>query len=316
MRVMKGWKSLLGGGGGLLGGVIIDRFYLMDSREKTPIPGLPSLASVSAAEPYVESNPTNSLEKVERLIPEVKEGINRVSEIMKYGFPSLDTVRSRRDYVISYDRRNRTPNWVFEHLTPESCRRNESVDRNLCEFKEDPSIHPFFRSQNKDYKYSGFDRGHLAAAGNHRQSQEHCDETFYLSNMSPQVGTGFNRDKWENLEWYVRKLAKRSRNVYICTGPLYLPRLEADGKNYVKYQVIGKNNVAVPTHFFKIVVTESEKDSPLDLESFVLPNERIDDSIPLSHFYVPPDSVERASGLLFFDKLSKTRLRSINGKIL
>ncbi|CAB4066728.1 ENDOG [Lepeophtheirus salmonis] len=220
--LMKGWKSLLGGGGGLLGGVIIDRFYLMDSREKTPIPGLPSLASVSAAEPYVESNPTNSLEKVERLIPEVKEGINRVSEIMKYGFPSLDTVRSRRDYVISYDRRNRTPNWVFEHLTPESCRRNESVDRNLCEFKEDPSIHPFFRSQNKDYKYSGFDRGHLAAAGNHR--------------------TGFNRDKWENLEWYVRKLAKK-----------------ADGKNYVKYQVIGKNNVAVPTHFFKIVVTESEK---------------------------------------------------------
>ena len=42
-------------------------------------------------------------------------------------------------------------------------------------------------SQNADFKYSGFDRGHLAAAGNHRKCQEHCDETFLLSNMAPQV---------------------------------------------------------------------------------------------------------------------------------
>lgn len=33
----------------------------------------------------------------------------------------------------------------------------------------------------------------------------------------------------------------------ICTY-----RLENDGKLYVKYQVLGKNHVAVPTHFFKV----------------------------------------------------------------
>ncbi len=82
---------------------------------------------------------------------------------------------------------------------------------------------------------SGFDRGHLAPAGNHKQSQEHCDETFFLSNIAPQVGAGFNRDKWEHLERYVRKLTKRYKNVYVCTGPLYLPKRESDGKNYVKY---------------------------------------------------------------------------------
>ena len=37
------------------------------------------------------------------------------------------------------------------------------------------------------FQYSGFDRGHMAAAGNHRQSQEVCDETFLLTNMAPQV---------------------------------------------------------------------------------------------------------------------------------
>jgi len=81
---------------------------------------------------------------------------------------------------------------------------------------------------------SGFDRGHLAPAGNHKKSQELCDETFYLSNISPQVGAGFNRDKWEHLESYVRKLTKRYKNVYVCTGPLYLPKREPDGKSYVK----------------------------------------------------------------------------------
>lgn len=49
------------------------------------------------------------------------------------------------------------------------------------------SIHAYFRSTNVDYRGSGFDRGHLAAAGNHWINQESLDETFLLSNISPQV---------------------------------------------------------------------------------------------------------------------------------
>ena len=82
------------------------------------------------------------------------------------------------------------------------------MDRTKSEFREDTSIHPYFRSKNTDYKYSGFDRGHIAAAGNHQSHQTLMDETFLLSNMAPQVGRGFNRDKWEHLERYVRKLTK------------------------------------------------------------------------------------------------------------
>ena len=89
--------------------------------------------------------------------------------------------------MISYDARNRTAHWVFEHLTAESVRKNDSVDRLKSDFKEDTSIHPYFRSKLADYKGSGFDRGHLAAAANHRLNQDLCDETFLLSNMAPQV---------------------------------------------------------------------------------------------------------------------------------
>lgn len=242
----------------------------------TALPALPIFGTVSAATAFVPDAPKP---------PSQLEQPNRVSQIMKYGFPGLDNVRSYSDYVLSYDRRNRVAHWVFEHLTPENVKSNPKVDRTKCDFKPDESIHPFFRSMNSDYKGSGFDRGHLAAAGNHKSHQEHCEQTFYLTNMAPQVGSGFNRDSWNRLEKYVRKLTKIYSNVYVCTGPLYLPKTEADGKAYVKYQVIGNNSVAVPTHFYKVVVGETQ-DGKLELESYVMPNQVIDDNTPLAVFQV------------------------------
>lgn len=54
------------------------------------------------------------------------------------------------------------------------------------------------------FQRSGYDRGHLAPAGNHRRTQNSINQTFYLTNMAPQVGRGFNRDKWNDLEKHVR----------------------------------------------------------------------------------------------------------------
>ncbi|KAF2346260.1 DNA/RNA non-specific endonuclease [Trinorchestia longiramus] len=169
------------------------------------------------------------------------------------------------------------------------------------------------RSTNHDYKGSGYDRGHMAAAGNHRTSQEHCRQTFVLSNMAPQVGRGFNRDKWNELEQYCRKLVRQSKNVYVCTGPLFLPKEQGDGNLYVNYRVLGENHVAVPTHFFKVVVCENES-GELTLESFLLPNSVIDDKVPLNTFHVPSEVIERASGLLLFDRINKKKFKLINGK--
>lgn len=237
---------------------------------------------------------------------------NRVSEIMKYGFPSLDQIRSYDNFVLSYDRRNRTAHWVFEHIKPEHIGKSDT-DREQSTFHEDYSIHPYFRSTNYDYKSSGYDRGHLAAAANHRHSQNAMDQTFTLSNISPQVGNGFNRDAWNNLEKFVRSIARTNKNVYVCTGPLYLPRREADGKLYVKYPVIGPNNVAVPTHFFKVIAVENYR-GEFELMSFVMPNEVIQDHIPIKNFMVPVETIERAGGILLFDKVPKNRFTIINGK--
>lgn len=95
---------------------------------------LPIFDTVFAATPF---SPT--------AIPQEKSLVNRVSEIMKYGFPGLDNVRSFDDFVLSYDRRNRVAHWVFEHITSDRIKYKEGVDRSKCEFKPDESIHPFFR---------------------------------------------------------------------------------------------------------------------------------------------------------------------------
>ncbi|KAM6954187.1 endonuclease G, mitochondrial [Aplochiton taeniatus] len=229
-------------------------------------------------------------------------GGSRATAVMKYGFPSLANIKTRESYVTSYDPRNRTAAWVIEQLSPETL--TGSSDRKFSEFKEDDSVHLYHRATNADYRGSGFDRGHLAAAANHKWSQKAMDDTFYLSNVSPQ-NPNLNQNAWNNLEKYCRSLTKQYLNVFVCTGPLYLPRQEADGKLYVRYQVLGRNQVAVPTHFFKVLILERPAGGGVELRSYVMPNCPVDEKLPLERFLVPIESIERASGLLFVPNVMK-----------
>uniref|UniRef100_A0A8B9GH37 Endonuclease n=1 Tax=Amazona collaria TaxID=241587 RepID=A0A8B9GH37_9PSIT len=223
-------------------------------------------------------------------------------ELTKYGLPGLAQLRSRESYVLCYDPRSRSALWVIEQLNRDTL--SGASERAACDFQEDDSVHEYHRATNADYRGSGFDRGHLAAAANHKWSQKAMRDTFYLSNIAPQVDPHLNQNAWNNLEKYSRSLARNNKNVYVCTGPLFLPRMEADGKMYVKYQVIGKNNVAVPTHFFKVLILEKES-GEIELRSYVMPNSPVDDKIPLEQFLVPIESIERASGLLFVPNILK-----------
>ena len=149
-------------------------------------------------------------------------------------------------------------------------------------------------------------------AADAKWSQEAMDSTFVLTNMCPQVGDGFNRDYWAHFEEFCRNLVKSYPSVRVVTGPLYLPKKdERDGKWRVSYEVIGNPpNVAVPTHFYKIIFGEKTPHSPIGavaLGAFVLPNAEIPNQKSLAEFQVPIEAVERASGLTFADKLPVER---------
>ncbi|KAK0483289.1 hypothetical protein IW261DRAFT_937780 [Armillaria novae-zelandiae] len=268
------------------------------------------------------------------------------SPVLKYGNPSpiADPI-IRKAYVAAYDRRLRHPAWTAEHLTLASLGKStlapsessESGDRSKSTFIEDESIPVPFRARLQDYFRSGYDRGHMVPAADAKFSQEAMNETFYLSNIAPQVGDGFNRHYWAYLEDWCRRLTGSFADVYVFTVPLYLPRKDTDGKWRIvseifstppyeyttnmhgqTHEVIGSPpNIAVPTHFAKVVLT-SKPSSPstpdileLSTGAFVLPNAIIPDEAPLESFVVPVEAVERAAGLTLFSDAIKASSKHI-----
>lgn len=233
--------------------------------------------------------------------------------VFQYGFPGpVNDLRPAASLTSTYDRRTRNPAWVAEHITPESL-ANSNADRKHSVFVEDITIPEMFRAKLKDYFRSGYDRGHQVPAADAKWSQEAMDDTFALSNMCPQVGDGFNRDYWAHFEDFCRRLTHSYPSVRIVTGPLYLPKRDQDGKWRVSYEVIGSPpNVAVPTHFYKVIFAEDGKlGGKVALGAFVLPNAVIANSKPLTDFEVPVEVVERASGLEFATKLAPERRKRL-----
>lgn len=227
------------------------------------------------------------------------------SEFLKYGNPGpVSDFLLRSRYAASYNRALRNPNWVAEHLTRDNLKG--TADRSTSEFHEDPHIPAMFRALLKDYYRSGYDRGHMCPAADAKSTQQSMDETFFLTNIAPQVGRGFNRNYWADLEHFVRDLTQSFDDVYCISGPLYLPEREGN-KWMVKYEVIGNPpNVAVPTHFFKVILAKRQNEPAVAVGAFALPNKPIDNNTPLSSFNLPLEAVEKAAGLQFFDKVERT----------
>ena len=115
----------------------------------------------------------------------------RISRWVPAGAPVGDILRTFDGFAASYDTRLRNPRWVLERLTKESSKG--SGNRAQAAFQEDPAINSKFRAKLIDFQGSGYDRGHMAPAANHKGSQDKMADTFVLTNISPQVGKGFNR---------------------------------------------------------------------------------------------------------------------------
>ncbi|QVL57993.1 MAG: DNA/RNA non-specific endonuclease [Simkaniaceae bacterium] len=201
--------------------------------------------------------------------------------------PSIFPVFEREGYTLAYDTRGKIPFWTHEHLTEESLVKN--TERSGMSFREDPDLYVLHRSTLSDYHKSGFDRGHIVPAGDERFSKEALLETFYLSNICPQHPQ-FNRGLWNKLENHLRTLVKTHGPLEVVTGPLFLS-YEEKGKKFVTYQVIGDSEVAVPTHFFKVVLSKNK------VWAYVIPNQP--ETGDLEEYRFPIDKLEKISGIRF-----------------
>ncbi|KAF8894441.1 hypothetical protein BD779DRAFT_1609201 [Infundibulicybe gibba] len=304
--------------GALVGGGVATA--LSNRRSQQTIVAVPS---PNGPRPVIEVGPSGRTH-----ITQPEASLSLVPQVLKYGNPGpIADPLVRKAYVAAYDRRLRHPAWTAEHLTLASLGKSPlsppadptaAGDRGKSTFIEDDSLPVPFRARLQDYFKSGYDRGHMVPAADAKFSQEAMDETFLLSNIAPQVGDGFNRHYWAYLEDWCRRLTGNFSDVYVFTVPLYLPRLETDGKWRVTHEVIGSPpNVAVPTHFAKVVLAAkpSSPSTPNILElsagAFVLPNAVIPDDTPLENFSMPVEAVERAAGLTLFSDAVKASAKHI-----
>lgn len=172
-----------------------------------------------------------------------------------------DTIYHRNGYSFSYNEKYEQPNWVQYTITPEDliC---EIKAKRKDNFKKDNSVSTESATL-KDYKGSGYDRGHLKASADESCDQQQMDETFLMSNMSPQ-DPRFNRGTWKKLESHVRHIALTNDSVRVITG----------GDLSDSLDVIGDNRVGIPKFYFKVLYIFNGVNS--DTIGYYLPNQKIE----------------------------------------
>ena len=231
--------------------------------------------------------------------------------LAEIGHPDTGRILQFEDFVLSYDGRTRQPRWVMEFLTRGDL--DGTANRDGSRFTEDKSIPVEFRARLEDYRGSGFDRGHMAPAGDFKDDQGEMNQTFTLSNMSPQLPK-FNRQTWRGLETKVRKMVHDTGEAWVITGPLFMPadhRFFMEDGRRVAYQTIGETDIAIPTHYFKIVAHRFENGKRWKAFAWIVPH--TEDRIDLADCVTTIDAIERSAGVNFFSNLDAETQASLEG---
>ena len=211
-----------------------------------------------------------------------------LAESPAYELPRLNNdqpeqVIEHLGYTVSYNPVWLVPNWVAYELTDaETYGEQERSDH----FKPDPLVNgdPVVTG---DYSKSGFDRGHMAPAADMKWSEQAMKESFYMTNMCPQLHN-LNAGDWKDLEEMARDWARQYGAIYIACGPI----VEAD------YPTIGKNrSIAVPAAFYKVFL-RSKQDGSWTSIGFVMKNEA--GNRPLMTYMLSVDEIEAQTGIDFF----------------
>lgn len=225
-------------------------------------------------------------------------------EISSVGLPELKVEEElvvHNAFSLVYSEQHEQAKWVSHILTSDII---DVYQERANDFREDPLVktrssidEDYFSRTLKagsidQYNYNsyGYDRGHLAPSADFRWSKTAMSESYFYSNISPQLGA-FNQGKWAELESMFRNYIyeHQETQLYIVTGPLLTDSLAVIKKSI--------NDLSIPEYFFKVA---------LDLQNrkaiaFLLPNKEIDD--PLSVYAMSINQLEEEIGINFFHQL-------------
>jgi len=187
-------------------------------------------------------------------------------------------------YTLSYAEKHEQAEWVAYEL-----QKNQVVKGNFKRpyFVEDRKVKTNSADW-RNYKKSGYDKGHLCPAGDRNFDYNAFHETFLTSNISPQ-NHEFNRGIWNKLEQQTRYWAKKYDGVYVITGGILKENLKT----------IGEERISVPEMYYKIIVDNSNGN--YKAIAFLIPNKNSNQSF--YKYVVTIDEIEKLTGIDFFPNL-------------
>jgi endonuclease G len=189
---------------------------------------------------------------------------------------------SRDQYLISYNKSRRAPNWVSWKIDQNSLGKISRSNK----FQQDAELEKYLNSTGEgfhavkatDFQKSCFDRGHQIPSGDRTDSQINNEATFVMSNMTAQTPY-LNQVVWEHLEAYTRTLVlKENKKVYVMAGPIYDENFGAIGPAH---------DIPVPSKSFKIILILNKDQGPTDINkntpmiTVIMPNTLKDGQIPV-----------------------------------
>ncbi len=195
------------------------------------------------------------------------------------------------NYAIHYRYDTRTAEYVVEHVTQEG---TTGTFKRKDDFRPDPAIPTQHTATLKDYAGHPYDRGHLAPAGNNTQSEQVMSESFFLSNMVPQV-PNHNRGIWKQLETFVREwVVDNGMDLYVISGTVYNK----------EFKTIGEGRVGVPDQLWKVIIDRKEGKAI----AFIFPNTALPVE-DLPKYATTVSAVEKLTGINFMPKLPKEKAK-------
>ncbi len=240
----------------------------------------------------------DSLAKAKKTILAQIDSINRFSETLKLkriqaDLQKLGQAKCIADseivlhsaMMIGYNELHEQPNWVVNIVNRDIL---EGTIGRTNDFRED-SLLKKGSSNLEDYWESGYDRGHLAPSADFRWSKKALSESYFYSNMSPQLPE-FNREIWADVENVSRKWAIENEELYIVTGGVLKKGLPSIGV---------KNKISIPEAYYKVLLDYKEPE--VKGIAFLVPHKGMERSP--TEFLVSIDSVEKITGIDFFSAL-------------
>lgn len=194
----------------------------------------------------------------------------------------------KQNYAVNYRVDTKTAEYVVEHPTYLSIK---GFANRKDDFHADVALPKQVRSELSDYNKSGYDKGHLAPAGDNTISESVMSESFALSNMVPQNPSN-NRIIWNHLETKIRNLVSANHDIYVTSGTLYNPM----------YKTIGTNKVGVPDFLWKVIYDKSNG----KVIAFLIPNVALNVK-DLPKFVISVSELEQLTKLNFLPLLPNSQ---------